>query len=171
MQLGSSIDSFPFFTRLNPCIAHCSTDSIPWVHHSREERSLDYDSGFVRFQIHMNFDTIIYCQQARMPGFHALASPVRARRGATPRRAARAVRHGGLAGQKLGRGTALGCTVQACTRARGASTWLAGTSSTLPVRRGATPCAITCKNMLGTKPGSHTEASCAATVSSGRRSP
>jgi hypothetical protein len=28
MQLGSSIDSFPCFTRLNPCVAHCSTDSI-----------------------------------------------------------------------------------------------------------------------------------------------
>jgi hypothetical protein len=64
MQLGSSIDSFPFFTRLNPCVAHCSTDSIPWVHDSREEWSLDYDSGFVRLQIHMNFDTIIYHQQA-----------------------------------------------------------------------------------------------------------
>jgi hypothetical protein len=63
MQLGSSIDSFPFFTRLNPCVAHCSTDSIHWVHHSREEGSLDYDGGFVRLQIHMNFDTIIYHQQ------------------------------------------------------------------------------------------------------------
>jgi hypothetical protein len=31
MQLGSSKDSFPSFTRLNSCIAHCSTDSIPWV--------------------------------------------------------------------------------------------------------------------------------------------
>jgi hypothetical protein len=68
MQLGSSIDSFPFFTRLNPCVAHCSTDSIPWVHHSREEGSLDYDDGFVRLQIHMNFDTIIYCQQASFSG-------------------------------------------------------------------------------------------------------
>jgi hypothetical protein len=29
MQLGSSIDSFPCFTRLNPCVAHCSIDSIP----------------------------------------------------------------------------------------------------------------------------------------------
>jgi hypothetical protein len=63
MQLGSSIDSFPCFTRLNPCIAHCSTDSIPWVHHSREEGSLDNDRGFVRLQIHMNFDTITYRQQ------------------------------------------------------------------------------------------------------------
>jgi hypothetical protein len=63
MQFGSSLDSFPCFTRLNPCVAHCSTDSIPWVHHSREEGSLDYDGGFVRLQIHMNFDTIIYCQQ------------------------------------------------------------------------------------------------------------
>jgi hypothetical protein len=31
MQLGSSKDSFPCFTRLNPCVAHCSTDLIPWV--------------------------------------------------------------------------------------------------------------------------------------------
>jgi hypothetical protein len=62
MQLGSSIDSFPCFTRLNPCVAHCSIDSKPWVHHSREEESLDYDGGFVRLQIHMNFDTIIYRQ-------------------------------------------------------------------------------------------------------------
>jgi hypothetical protein len=63
MQLGSLKDSFPCFTRLNRCIAHCSTDSIPWVHHSREEGSLDYDGGFVRLQIHMNFDTNIHRQQ------------------------------------------------------------------------------------------------------------
>jgi hypothetical protein len=31
MQLGSSKDRFPCFTRLNPCVAHCSTDSIHWV--------------------------------------------------------------------------------------------------------------------------------------------
>jgi hypothetical protein len=55
---------------LNPCVAHCSTDSIPWVHHSREEGSLDYDGGFVCLQIHMNFDTIIYCQQ-----WYSLLSP------------------------------------------------------------------------------------------------
>jgi hypothetical protein len=48
---------------LNPCVAHCSTDSIPWVHHSREEGSLDYDGGFFRLQIHMNFDTTINRQQ------------------------------------------------------------------------------------------------------------
>jgi hypothetical protein len=66
MQFGSSLDSFPCFTRLNPCVAHCSTDSIPWVHHSREEGSLDYDGGFVRLQIHMNFDTIIYRQHASL---------------------------------------------------------------------------------------------------------
>jgi hypothetical protein len=62
MQLSSSIDSFPCFIRLNPCVAHCSTDSIPWVHHSREEGSLDYDGRLVRLQIHMDFDTIIYRQ-------------------------------------------------------------------------------------------------------------
>jgi hypothetical protein len=67
MQFGSSIDIFPCFTRLNPCVAHCSADSIPWVHHSREEGSLDYDGGFVRLQIHMNFDTIIYRQQRSSP--------------------------------------------------------------------------------------------------------
>jgi hypothetical protein len=48
---------------LNTCVAHYSTDSIPWVHHSREKGSLDYDGGFVRLQIHMNFDTLIYRQQ------------------------------------------------------------------------------------------------------------
>jgi hypothetical protein len=63
MQFGSLIDSFLCFTTLNPCVAHCSTDSIPWVHHSREEGSLKYDGGFVRLQIHMNFDMIIYRQQ------------------------------------------------------------------------------------------------------------
>jgi hypothetical protein len=68
MQLGSLKDSFPCFNRLNSCVAHCSTDSIPWVHHSREEGSLDYDGGFVRLQIHMNFDTIIYRQEAPFSG-------------------------------------------------------------------------------------------------------
>jgi hypothetical protein len=48
-------------------------DSIPWVHHSREEGSLDYDRGFVRLQIHMNFDTIIYRQQSALA---ATASPL-----------------------------------------------------------------------------------------------
>jgi hypothetical protein len=66
MQLGSLKDSFPCFARLNPCIAHCSTDSIPWVHHSREEGSLDYDGGFVRLQIHMKFDTNIHHQHICM---------------------------------------------------------------------------------------------------------
>jgi hypothetical protein len=68
MQFGSSKDSFPCFTRLNPCVAHCSTDSIPWVHHSREKGSLEYDGGFVRLQIHVNFDTIIYRKQAPFSG-------------------------------------------------------------------------------------------------------
>jgi hypothetical protein len=56
--------SFLCLTRLNPCVARCSTDSIPWVHHSREEGSLDYDGGFVRLQIHVKFDTNIHGQQA-----------------------------------------------------------------------------------------------------------
>jgi hypothetical protein len=72
MQLGSSIDSFPCFTRLNPCVAHCSTDSIPWVHHSRKEGSLDYVGGFVRLQIHMNFDMNIHRQQFLKPVWHVL---------------------------------------------------------------------------------------------------
>jgi hypothetical protein len=33
-----------------------------------EEGSLDYDGGFVRLQIHMNFDTIIYRQQVPFSG-------------------------------------------------------------------------------------------------------
>jgi hypothetical protein len=43
-------------------------DSVPWVHHSREEGSLDYDGGFVSLQINMNFDTIIYLQQHPFSG-------------------------------------------------------------------------------------------------------
>jgi hypothetical protein len=43
-------------------------DSIPWVHHLREEGSLDYDGGFFRLQIHMNFDTNIPRQQAPFSG-------------------------------------------------------------------------------------------------------
>jgi hypothetical protein len=41
-------------------------NSIPWVHHSREEGSLDYDGGFVRLQIHMKFDVIIHNQHVLM---------------------------------------------------------------------------------------------------------
>jgi hypothetical protein len=51
---------------LNPCVAHYSTDSIPWVHHSREEGSLEYDGGFVHLQIYVNFDTIIYHQKTTL---------------------------------------------------------------------------------------------------------
>jgi hypothetical protein len=43
-------------------------DLIPWVHHSREEGSLDYDGGFVRLQVHLNFNTNIYHQQAPFSG-------------------------------------------------------------------------------------------------------
>jgi hypothetical protein len=49
-------------------------DSIPWVHYSREEGSLDYDRGFVRLQIHMNFDTIIYRQQPRVRSISRLGA-------------------------------------------------------------------------------------------------
>jgi hypothetical protein len=41
----------------------CSTDSIPWVHHSREEGSLDYDGRLVRLQVYLKFNTIIHRQQ------------------------------------------------------------------------------------------------------------
>jgi hypothetical protein len=61
---------------------------------------------------------------ARMPGF--MPWPPRSVCGAVqhPSRR-RAVRHSGLAGQKLGRGTTLGCAGRACTRARGLAhgTW------------------------------------------------
>jgi hypothetical protein len=43
-------------------------DSIPWVHHSREEGSLDYDGGFVSLQVHLKFNTIIHRQQAPFSG-------------------------------------------------------------------------------------------------------
>jgi hypothetical protein len=53
---------------LNPCVAHCSTDSIPWVRHSREEGSLDYDGRLARLQVLTNFDTTINRQQAPFSG-------------------------------------------------------------------------------------------------------
>jgi hypothetical protein len=40
-------------------------DSIPWVHHSWEEGSLDYDGRLVRLQVYLNFNTIIHRQQPR----------------------------------------------------------------------------------------------------------
>jgi hypothetical protein len=43
-------------------------DLIPWVHHSMEEGSLDYDGGFVDLQIHVNFDMKIHRQQAPFSG-------------------------------------------------------------------------------------------------------
>jgi hypothetical protein len=42
-------------------------DSIPWVHHSKEEGSLDYDGGFVRLQVDLNFNTNIYRQHNPKP--------------------------------------------------------------------------------------------------------
>jgi hypothetical protein len=42
----------------------CSTDSIPWVHLSREEGSLDYDGRLVCLQVYLNFNTNIHRQQA-----------------------------------------------------------------------------------------------------------
>jgi hypothetical protein len=41
----------------------CSTDSIPWVHDSREEGPLDYNRGLVRLQVYLKFNTIIHRQQ------------------------------------------------------------------------------------------------------------
>jgi hypothetical protein len=43
-------------------------DSIPWVHHSREEGSLDYDGGFVHLQIQLKLNTNIHRQQAPFSG-------------------------------------------------------------------------------------------------------
>jgi hypothetical protein len=39
------------FTRSTFASHICSTDSIPWVHHSREEGSRDYDGRLVRLQV------------------------------------------------------------------------------------------------------------------------
>jgi hypothetical protein len=39
------------FTRSTFASHICSMDSIPWVHHSREEGSLDYDGRLVRLQV------------------------------------------------------------------------------------------------------------------------
>jgi hypothetical protein len=41
----------------------CSTYSIPWVHHSREEGSHDYDRRLVRLQVYLKFNMIIHRQQ------------------------------------------------------------------------------------------------------------
>jgi hypothetical protein len=43
-------------------------DSIPWVHHSREDGSLDYDGRLVRLQVYLNFNTNIYHKQAPFSG-------------------------------------------------------------------------------------------------------
>jgi hypothetical protein len=39
------------FIRLSFASHICSTDSMPWVHHSREEGSLDYDGRLVRLRV------------------------------------------------------------------------------------------------------------------------
>jgi hypothetical protein len=52
------------FTRSSLASHICSTDSIPWVHHSREEGSLDYDRRLVRLQVYLNFNTNIHHQQS-----------------------------------------------------------------------------------------------------------
>jgi hypothetical protein len=41
---------------------------MPWVHHSREEGSLDYDGRLVRLQVYLKFNTIIHRQQAPFSG-------------------------------------------------------------------------------------------------------
>jgi hypothetical protein len=43
-------------------------DLIPWVHHSREQGSLDYDGRLVHLQVYLNFDTNIHHQQAPFSG-------------------------------------------------------------------------------------------------------
>jgi hypothetical protein len=53
---------------IGSCITHCSTDSIPLVHHSREEGSLDYDGRLVRYQVYLKFNTNIYRQEAPFSG-------------------------------------------------------------------------------------------------------
>jgi hypothetical protein len=64
MQLGSS--KIAFLALLDWIhVLHI----VPWIRylgfsHLRDEGSLDYDGGFVRLQIHMNFDTNIHRQQA-----------------------------------------------------------------------------------------------------------
>jgi hypothetical protein len=50
------------FTRSTLASHNCSTDSIPWVHHSREEGSLDYDGRLVSLQVYLKFNTIIHRQ-------------------------------------------------------------------------------------------------------------
>jgi hypothetical protein len=45
------------FNRLTLASHICYTDLIPWVHHSREEGSLDYDERLVRLQVYLNFNT------------------------------------------------------------------------------------------------------------------
>jgi hypothetical protein len=45
-----------------------STDSIPRVHHSREEGCLDYDGRLVRLKVYLKFNTIIHHQQAPFSG-------------------------------------------------------------------------------------------------------
>jgi hypothetical protein len=66
MQLGSSKDSFPCFTRLNPCIAHCSTDLIPWVLTHKGRRVLWLRQGICPLANHMKFDTNIHRQHFRV---------------------------------------------------------------------------------------------------------
>jgi hypothetical protein len=41
---------------------------MPWVHHSREEGSLDYDRRLARLQVYLKFNTIIHRQQAPFSG-------------------------------------------------------------------------------------------------------
>ena len=52
--------------QIGSCVTHCSTDSIPWDHHSRDEGPLDYDEGFVCLQVQTNFAMIIKRQQILM---------------------------------------------------------------------------------------------------------
>jgi hypothetical protein len=64
---------------MNSCITHCSTDLIPWVHHTREEGSLDYDGKLVRLQVYLKFNTIIHRQQAPFSGAVAVEQVIKIR--------------------------------------------------------------------------------------------
>jgi hypothetical protein len=65
--IGPSKSKFLGFTRSTLASHISSTDSIPWVHHSWEEGSLDYDGRLVRLQVYLKFNTIIHRQHYVQP--------------------------------------------------------------------------------------------------------
>jgi hypothetical protein len=56
------------FNRSTLALHICSTDSIPRVHHLREEGSLDYDGRLVRLQVYLKFNMNIHRQEAPFSG-------------------------------------------------------------------------------------------------------